>query len=167
MVRIDFNRLRFLVIDDNAHMRRILRTLLHGFGAREVYEAEDGAAGLEAFTHYIPDIVITDWAMPIFDGLELTQMIRQPGANSNPYVAIIMLTGHSEKKRVSRRRATLASPNSSPSRSRPRACISASSTWSPIRVRSSRPRPISVPIAAATSIPVMSVPNAARAARPT
>src|SRR5713101_2349686 len=100
MVRIDFNKLRFLVIDDNAHMRRILRTLLHGFGARDVYEAEDGAAGLEAFTHYIPDIVLTDWAMPIFDGLELTQMIRQPGANANPYVAIIMLTGHSEKGRV-------------------------------------------------------------------
>jgi len=34
--------------------------------------------------HFIPDIVITDWAMPIFDGLELTQMIRQPGANANP-----------------------------------------------------------------------------------
>ena len=100
MIRIDFNRLRFLVIDDNAHMRRILRTLLHGFGTREVYEAEDGAAGLEGFTHYSPDIVITDWAMPIFDGLELTQMIRQPGANNNPYVPIIMLTGHSEKRRV-------------------------------------------------------------------
>ncbi|HEX5211526.1 MAG TPA: response regulator [Pseudolabrys sp.] len=100
MVRIEFNRLRFLAIDDNAHMRRMLRTLLHGFGAREVYEAEDGAAGLEAFTQQNPDIVITDWAMPIFDGLELTQMIRQPGANSNPYVPIIMLTGHSEKKRV-------------------------------------------------------------------
>ena len=100
MVRIEFNRLRFLVVDDNAHMRRIVRTLLHGFGAREVYEAEDGAAGLEAFTHHIPDIVITDWAMPIFDGLELTQMIRQPDANTNPYVPIIMLSGHSEKKRV-------------------------------------------------------------------
>jgi CheY-like chemotaxis protein len=100
MIRIDFNRLRFLVIDDNAHMRRILRTLLHSFGTREVYEAEDGASGLEAFMHHIPDIVITDWVMPIFDGLELTQMIRQPGGNANPYVAIIMLTGHSEKKRV-------------------------------------------------------------------
>jgi CheY-like chemotaxis protein len=100
MVRIDFNKIRFLVIDDNAHMRRILRTLLHGFGARDVYEAEDGASGLEAFTHFMPDIVITDWAMPIFDGLELAQMIRQPGANANPYVPIIMLTGHSEKKRV-------------------------------------------------------------------
>jgi CheY-like chemotaxis protein len=81
-------------------MRRILRTLLHGFGARDVYEADNGATGLEAFTHFVPDIVISDWAMPIFDGLELTQMIRQPGANSNPYVPIIMMTGHSEKKRV-------------------------------------------------------------------
>jgi DNA-binding response OmpR family regulator len=27
-------------------------------------------------------------------------MVRQPGANSNPYVSIIMLTGHSEKQRV-------------------------------------------------------------------
>jgi two-component system, chemotaxis family, chemotaxis protein CheY len=100
MVRVDFNRLRFLVIDDNAYMRRILRTLLHGFGARDVYEAEDGGAGLEAFTHYVPDIVLTDWFMPILDGLELAQMIRRPGANANPHVPIIMLTGHSEKKRV-------------------------------------------------------------------
>ena len=100
MVRIEFNRLRFLLVDDNAYMRRILRTLLHGFGVREVHEAEDGAAGVESFIQHLPDIVITDWAMPIFDGIELTQMIRQPGANPNPYVPIIMLTGHSEKKRV-------------------------------------------------------------------
>ncbi len=100
MARIEFTRLRSLVIDANAHMRRILRTLLHGFGAREVYEAEDGASGLEAFTHYVPDIMIVDWAMPIFDGLALTQMIRQTGANANPYVSIIMLTGHSDKSRA-------------------------------------------------------------------
>ena len=34
MVHIDFNKLRFLVVDDNLHMRRILRSLLHGFGAQ-------------------------------------------------------------------------------------------------------------------------------------
>src|ERR1035441_3118025 len=116
MVRIEFNRLRFLVIDDNAHMLRMLRTLLHGFGAREVHEAEDGAAGLEAFTHHTPDIVITDWAMPIFDGLELTQMIRQPGANSNPYVRLSCSPGI-RKRNAGSRRAMPASPNSSPSRS--------------------------------------------------
>ena len=100
MFRIDFNKLRFLVCDDNPHMRRIIRTLLHSFGAREVYEAEDGATALEMFTHYVPDIVIADWSMPIFDGLELAQMIRQPDGAGNPYAPIIMLTGHSEKRRV-------------------------------------------------------------------
>jgi CheY-like chemotaxis protein len=100
MIHVDFNKLRFLVIDDNIHMRRIVRALLHGFGARDVYEAEDGATGLEAFTRHLPDILLVDWEMPIFDGLELTQMIRQPGANANPYTPIIMLTGHSERKRV-------------------------------------------------------------------
>jgi len=100
MVRIDFNRLRFLIIDDNAHMRRIVRTLLNGFGSREIYEAEDGPSGLEAFTQYGPEIIITDWVMPSLDGLELTRMMRQPDAHGNAYVSIIMLTGHSEKARV-------------------------------------------------------------------
>jgi two-component system, chemotaxis family, chemotaxis protein CheY len=100
VVHIEFNRLRFLVIDDNAHARKLLRALLFGFGVREVQEAADGAAGLEAFLHHAPDILITDWAMPIFDGLELTRMIRQPGANPNPYVAIIMVTGRIDKQRV-------------------------------------------------------------------
>jgi CheY-like chemotaxis protein len=100
MFRIDFNKLRFLVCDDNPHMRRILRTLLHSFGAREVYESEDGATALEMYSHYVPDIVITDWSMPIFDGLELAQMIRQPESKGNPFAPIIMLTGHSEKRRV-------------------------------------------------------------------
>ena len=100
MVRIDFSRLRFLVVDDNAYMRRTVRTVLNGLGVREVYEAEDGVAGLEAFTRYMPDIIIADWMMPIFSGIEMTRMIRQQGANTNPYVPIIMLTAHSERARV-------------------------------------------------------------------
>jgi two-component system, chemotaxis family, chemotaxis protein CheY len=100
MFTVECSRLRFLIVDDNSHMRRIVRALLHGFGVREAYEAEDGAAGLEAFTSYSPDIVITDWAMPIFDGIELTRMIRQPETSTNPYAPIIMITGHAERRRV-------------------------------------------------------------------
>jgi CheY-like chemotaxis protein len=100
MIRVDYNKLRFLAVDDNAHMRRILRTLLHGLGAREVHEAEDGAAGLEAYTMHGPDIIITDWAMPVLDGLELTRIIRNPATSTNPFVPIIMLTAHSERNRV-------------------------------------------------------------------
>jgi len=100
MTKIAFDRMSFLVVDDNSHMRRLVRSLLHGFGSRQVYEAEDGAAGLEAVETYGPDILITDWAMPIFDGLELVQMIRNPDSCKNAYIPIIMLTGHAEKQRV-------------------------------------------------------------------
>ncbi len=99
-MRVDFTNLRFLVVDDNTFMRRVIRALLHGFGAREVLEAEDGAAGLEAFIAHGPDIVILDWEMPILDGLEVARMIRAPGSTSNPFTPIIMVSGHSEKSRV-------------------------------------------------------------------
>nr|WP_319513321.1 response regulator [uncultured Cohaesibacter sp.] len=100
MIKVDLSQLRFLVVEDNAHMRRVLRTLIHSFGARDVTEAEDGAAGLELFQTTSPDIVITDWYMPIFGGIELIRMMRQPESSANPTVPIIMLTGHSEKRKV-------------------------------------------------------------------
>jgi two-component system, chemotaxis family, chemotaxis protein CheY len=99
---IDFNLLRFLVVDDSVLVRRVVRTLLHGFGAPEVYEADDGGSGLEAVIHFMPDIVITDWVMPNFDGLELTRVIRQPDFNADPYVPIIMLAGYSEPARIAK-----------------------------------------------------------------
>ncbi len=100
MMRIEFDRLRFLVIEDNPHMRRILKALLQGFGSREIHEAADGMGGLEAFGKFTPDIVIIDWEMPMLDGLDFVQMIRQPDSNASPFTPIIMLTGHSERKRV-------------------------------------------------------------------
>ncbi len=100
MSNIAFNRLSFLVVDDNTHMRRIVRTILASFGSREIYEAEDGAEGLEAVDSYSPDIVITDWVMPVLDGAEMVRMIRNPDGGPNAFVPIIMLTAYSEKRRV-------------------------------------------------------------------
>jgi two-component system, chemotaxis family, chemotaxis protein CheY len=99
-MRIDFTKLRFLVIDDNAFMRRVLKALLHGFGAREVIEADDGASGIEAFSNYVPDVVLLDWEMPMLDGLEVARMIRSPSASVNPFTPIIMISGHAERQRI-------------------------------------------------------------------
>ena len=103
-MRVDFTRIRFLVVDDNTYMRRILRALLHGFGAREVLEAEDGAMGIEIFMAQQPDVVLLDWEMPILDGLEITKMIRQPETSANPHTPIIMVSGHTEKRRIAEAR---------------------------------------------------------------
>lgn len=100
MAKIAFDELRFVVVDDNAHMRRIVRTLLRAYGSREIYESEDGASGLEAVEAYSPDILISDIKMPIFDGIELTRMIRNPDGCKHPFLPIIVLTAYSEKKHV-------------------------------------------------------------------
>lgn len=93
------DRLSFLVIDDNAYMRRIIRSILHGLGIRNVLEAEDGASGFEAISHYNPDIVILDMLMPIFDGIEFLKLIRTP-TNENAFIPIIVVSAHLEPDKI-------------------------------------------------------------------
>jgi CheY-like chemotaxis protein len=98
MVRIDFTRLRFLIVDDNAHMRRLVRTMLYAFGARSIIEAENGEIALDLVSRQVPDIVIADWVMPKIDGIEFTTRLRR--SDLAPYVPVVLLTGHTERRRV-------------------------------------------------------------------
>lgn len=96
---IDFSQLSFLVIEDSAFMRGILRNLLRGFGVRTIHEAEDGAKGLIQLENASPDIVLVDWQMPEMDGLEVVKHIRRPDYE-HAYVPIILVTAHTERSRV-------------------------------------------------------------------
>ncbi|NRG19563.1 response regulator [Rhizobiales bacterium] len=96
---LDLASLTFLLVEDSAYMRTILRTMLQGFGARRIVEAEDGASGLEAMERANPDILILDWVMPILDGADMVRMIRSP-QNPFAYIPIIMVTGHTERSRI-------------------------------------------------------------------
>ena len=100
MGHIAFNKLSFLVVDDNMHMRNILRTLLMSFGSRTIYEAENGEDGIESVISNEPHIVITDWVMPVSDGAELVRLIRNPDGGAYAFTPIIMLTAYSERRRV-------------------------------------------------------------------
>ena len=86
------NRARILVVDDEPQLTRVLRTGLtsHGYDVRA---AADGLAGLEAFTDWNPDLVITDLAMPNVDGLELCRRLRAVSQ-----VPIIVLSAKGEEK---------------------------------------------------------------------
>ncbi len=89
-----------LIIDDNQYMRKVIRNLLVNLGVKNVYEAGDGIAGLEAIRTYAPDIVVLDWEMPLLNGAEMVRIVRSPGVFPVPDVPIIMLTGHVERWRV-------------------------------------------------------------------
>jgi two-component system chemotaxis response regulator CheY len=89
-----------LVVDDEHYMRKVVRTMLMSLGVRTIYEAADGAAGLELIRTNSPDIVILDWQMPGLDGASFVRIVRSPDTFPYPDVPIIMLTGHGERSRV-------------------------------------------------------------------
>ncbi|MCA3691876.1 response regulator [Aquidulcibacter sp.] len=94
------NSLHVLVVDDNPHMRSIVVAILRGVGIGTVKEASDGADAMEVMRAGVPDIVIVDLNMFPIDGLEFTQMIRTAVDSPFPFVPIIMMTGHTERTKV-------------------------------------------------------------------
>jgi two-component system, chemotaxis family, chemotaxis protein CheY len=95
-----FEVLRVMIVEDNQHMRSLLRTLLNSIGIREIQEAGNGAAALEILREKPCDLVLSDLAMKPMDGIDFTREIRQSARSANPFMPIIMVTGHTEKHRV-------------------------------------------------------------------
>ena len=81
-------------------MRAITSAVLQSAGIRKVREATDGAAALEVLREHPVDLVIVDFNMFPLDGVEFTRLVRNSPDSANPYLPIIMMTGHSEKTRV-------------------------------------------------------------------
>ena len=95
-----FEQLRALVVEDNVHMRTLLRSLLIALGIREVLEAGSGEEAFAILRTRLPDLVLTDLSMKPMDGIEFTRTVRLSGDSPNPYVPILMVTGHTERHRV-------------------------------------------------------------------
>lgn len=96
----DFSDLTVLVVDDNSYMVSIVKTLLRGFGIHRIREASDAMLALDELRMSKVDVIIADCAMPTFNGIEFTRMVRTAKDSANPYVPIIMLTAYSERFRI-------------------------------------------------------------------
>jgi len=91
MIANAYKKSRILVVDDDNRIRLLLKTILESRGY-EVFLAEDGKQGLEAFKIYCPSLVILDIMMPVMDGLSCAAEIRK--ISNCP---IIMLTAKGEE----------------------------------------------------------------------
>jgi two-component system chemotaxis response regulator CheY len=95
-----FENLKALIVEDNAHMRSLLRALLNSIGIKDIAEAAHGHAAIDALRERKSDLVLSDMAMKPMDGIEFTRHVRNHEHSPNPFVPIIMITGHTEKQRV-------------------------------------------------------------------
>lgn len=89
-----FDKLKLLVVDDNAHMRKLVITIMQAFGTNQIAEAPSGEKALTMLREFNPDVILLDWAMDGMTGIEFAKLLRTSAKTPNPFVPIIMLTGH-------------------------------------------------------------------------
>ena len=94
---IDY-RMKVLVVDDFATMRKIVRNILKQIGFEDITEAEDGSVALRLIKSEPVGLVVSDWNMPNMSGLDLLKEIRK-----NPQTAslpVFMVTAEGLKENV-------------------------------------------------------------------
>ena len=88
------------MVDDNAHIRALLSTILRSVGINKTYEAGDGAEALQQMRSHAIDIVMTDLAMEPLDGIDFVRLLRNSADSPNQMAPVIMITGHSTLRRI-------------------------------------------------------------------
>jgi len=95
-----YDLLKILLVDDNHHMRVLLTEILRAIGVKHIFEASDGAQGLQMMKSHDVDIIMTDLSMQPLDGIDFTRLIRRSKDSPNQMCPVIMITGHSTLQRV-------------------------------------------------------------------
>jgi len=88
---------RILVADDSAISRKLVEHALEGQHC-SLQLAKSGSEALDLCVRHSPEIIVTDWMMPDFSGLELCQRIRADVQGG--YTYIILLTSNSDKENI-------------------------------------------------------------------
>jgi two-component system alkaline phosphatase synthesis response regulator PhoP len=78
-----------LIVDDEIHIIQVVAIKLRNNGF-EVVTANDGQEALEAALEHKPDVIVTDYQMPVMDGLELIENLRKQEQTAQ--IPVIMLT---------------------------------------------------------------------------
>ena len=90
--------MKILVVDDFSTMRRIIRNLLRDLGFNNAEEADDGATALPMLKTGKFDFLVTDWNMPIMEGIDLVRAIRaDPDLRELP---ILMVTAEARREQI-------------------------------------------------------------------
>jgi len=88
--------MRVLVLDDSKVMLRILKNVLVKVGITNIITATNGSEGLDEFNKCNFDLILTDWNMPVMNGLEFVKEVRKKDKD----IQIVMITTEGSKKDV-------------------------------------------------------------------
>ena len=91
--------MRILIVDDFATMRRIIKSILNQLGFDDFEQAEDGLKALNILKKDPNfDLVVTDWNMPLMNGLELLREIRK--SEDLKKIPVLMVTAEAKREQI-------------------------------------------------------------------
>jgi two-component system chemotaxis response regulator CheY len=88
----ELSKVRVLLVDDERHVRQLIKAVLLPFHGEIVAEAENGAQAVALFQDTRPDLVLLDINMPIKDGRAALREIMA----FDPKAVVVMLTSMSD-----------------------------------------------------------------------
>ncbi|MFH2133351.1 MAG: response regulator [bacterium] len=92
------NNMRFLIVDDQQTMRRLIKSCLRQLDYKNFEEAENVAAALGILANETIDFVILDWSMPGEPGISLLKQIR---ANEDwQKIPVLMVTSEADQENI-------------------------------------------------------------------
>ncbi|MBK6677372.1 MAG: diguanylate cyclase [Rhodocyclaceae bacterium] len=92
--------MRVLLVEDEPASRMLMEKVLADIVGPNVHSANNGSEALALALEIMPQIVITDWLMPVMDGVEFCKALRATDWGQSMYV--IMLTGVDAEDEVTR-----------------------------------------------------------------
>jgi len=90
--------LKYLVVDDFATMRRVVKSQLRELGIADMEEAEDGRAALNVLKKGGIGFVVTDWNMPNMQGIDLLRAICSDPALR--HLPVLMVTAEAKRENI-------------------------------------------------------------------
>lgn len=90
--------IKYLVVDDFATMRRVVRSQLRELGIESIEEAEDGQEALGHLQKGGFGFVVTDWNMPNMQGIDLLRAIRSDAQLR--HLPVLMVTAENKKENI-------------------------------------------------------------------
>ncbi len=90
--------MKVLIVDDFSTMRRIIKNLLRDLGFTNTFEADDGSTALPMLKEGSFEFVVTDWNMPIMQGIDLLKEIRKDPKLK--HLPVLMVTAEAKREQI-------------------------------------------------------------------
>ena len=97
---VSLSRVRFLIVDDNTHAVNLVKAMLRGFGADQLYDAQTIDTAQRRMKITPCDIVILDYMLGAEEGVTFARWLRNDPDSPAPYTPIILLTGHADRPKI-------------------------------------------------------------------